>query len=137
MLTKISLWAAIVVAVLWLSASVLSQSSSSDKIKTAVQKIGLHSDITVVRSDDQWFYGSIEQIDSGSFTIYEIEQKQRINFSYDQVKQVFKGYGAGGALQRDVRGHRIPPHRHHIGLAIATAVIAAVIVVAVVALKKD
>ena len=46
-------------------------------------------------------------------------------------------YGAGGVLHRDINGHRIPPRRHHIGLAIAGAVIAAVLVIAVVTLKKD
>ena len=113
------------------------QTSNTDKVKKAVEKIGVRGDITVVRSDDQWFYGTVEQLDNGSFTIYEIEQKQTINFSYGQVKQVFKGYGAGGALHRDINGHRIPPRRHHIGLAIGGAVIAAVLVIAVVTLKKD
>src|SRR4051794_18851120 len=97
----------------------VAQTSNTDKTIKAVQKIGVHGDITVIRSDDQWFYGTVEQIDAGSFTIYEIEQKQRINFSYDQVKKVFKGYGAGGFGRRDIGGHRIPPSRHHIGLAIA------------------
>src|SRR6185295_17828295 len=101
------------------------------KIKSAVDKIGVHGDITVVRSDDRWFYGTVEQVDASSFTIYEIEQKQRINFSFDQVKNVYKGYGAGQTLARDIHGHRIPPRRHKIGLIIAGAAAAVLIVVAV------
>ncbi|MBV9240729.1 MAG: hypothetical protein JO314_01870 [Acidobacteria bacterium] len=119
------------------SISTFGQTSNADKIKKAVAKIGVKGDITVVRSDDQWFYGTVEKIDDTSLTIYDIEQKMTANFSFDQVKKVYKGYGEGGAIFRDIHGHRIPPQRHHIGLAIGAAIIAAVLIIAVVALKKD
>lgn len=115
--------------------SVVAQPSNADKIKKAVEKIGVHDGITVVRSDDQWFYGTVEQVDNASFTIYEIEQKQRINFGFDQVKQVFKGYGAGGFGRRDIHGHRIPPRRHKMGLIMAGGVLAFVVIIALIAAK--
>ncbi|MFL6374426.1 MAG: hypothetical protein ACJ73D_07165 [Pyrinomonadaceae bacterium] len=134
---KITLWIAVAAAIVLASPSIFAQSAKTDKIKADIQKVSVHGDITVIRSDDQWFYGAVEQLDSTSFTIYDIEQKQRVNFSYDQVKKVFKGYGDGAALRRDARGHRIPPSRHRTGLLIGGAVIAAVLIIAVVTLKKD
>ncbi|HTH50904.1 MAG TPA: hypothetical protein VL501_03165 [Pyrinomonadaceae bacterium] len=115
--------------------SVVAQKNSAVRVKNAIQKIGVHGDITVVRSDDQWFYGSVEQIDDTSFTIYEIEQKTRINFTYEQVGKVFKGYGDGSAMHRDRNGHRIPPSRHHLGWIIAGAGLVTLLVVAAVGLR--
>ncbi|HEV7698723.1 MAG TPA: hypothetical protein VGO43_00695 [Pyrinomonadaceae bacterium] len=106
------------------------------KVKKAVGKIGVHGDITVVRSDGQWFYGNVEQVDDGSFTIYEIEQKARINFSYAQVSKVFKGYGTGGSIHRDINGHRIPPSRRHIGWIVVGG-LAAVLIAVTVSIGKD
>src|SRR5438105_13482325 len=99
--------------------AVAQSANDTAKVKKAVTKIGVKGDITIIRTDGQWFYGSVEQIDDVSFTIYEIEQKTRINFSYAQVSKVFKGYGEGAALRRDRNGHRIPPSRRHLVRIIA------------------
>lgn len=74
-------YAALIAFIFLLPATLSAHSSDQDKLTKEVRKIGVKGDITVVRSDGQWFYGSVERIDDTSFTIYEIEQKQTINFS--------------------------------------------------------
>jgi hypothetical protein len=115
--------------------SATAQSPGALKIKKAVQKIGVNGDITVVRVDDQWSYGSIQKIDDTSFTIHDIEQKVWVNLGYDQVKKVFKGYGQGGFLHQGANGHRIPPSRHRIGLIFGAALIGFLVVIAAVGLR--
>ena len=117
------------------SGPAFAQNSNTDKIKKAIQKIGVNGDITVVRSDDQWFYGSVQKIDDTSFTMYDIEQKVTVNYSYDQVKKVFKGYGQGGVLHQGANGHRIPPSRHKIGLIAGAALIGFIVIIAAVGLR--
>ncbi|MBV9217242.1 MAG: hypothetical protein JO053_13820 [Acidobacteria bacterium] len=115
--------------------SAVAQTSRPDKIRKAVQGIGLQGDITVVREDGGWVYGRVQRIDTGSFTIYDIDQKADVNYSYDQVEKVFKGYGPGGMLQRDRQGRRIPPSRRHVGWIVGGALFGTLLLLVVFGLK--
>lgn len=120
-------------SLLALPSGVLGQAKHDIEIKKAVDKIGVREDITVIRNDDQWFYGRVEAIDNNSFTIYEIEQKTKMMFDYGQVSKVYKGYGTS----RGINGHRIPPSRHRKGLLIGAIVLAIPIVLVVVGMRNE
>ena len=85
---------------------------SADKIKQNVEAIGVGHKITVIRLDGQEFYGSIRSISTDGFQIYEVDQKHTIDFRYDQLQGVRKGYGGLG-----FGGKRIPTHRSLITVA--------------------
>jgi hypothetical protein len=80
------------------------QQDSVDKIKLDVAKIGLGNKITVIRLDGREVYGSIRRIDATGFQIEEADQRFTVDFKYDELQGVRKGYGIKG-----YGGKRLPP----------------------------
>lgn len=72
------------------------QISAAEKAKQTVGTIGIGNKITVIRLGGQEFYGSVRSIDADGFQIYEVDQKHTVDFKYDQLQGVRKGYGGKG-----------------------------------------
>ena len=83
-----------------------SQPISIDQIKQDVAKIGVGNKITVIRSNGQEAYGSLRRIDAEGFQIEEVDQKFTVDFKYNEVQGVRKGYGIKG-----YGGKRIAPSK--------------------------
>lgn len=63
-----------------------------EKIKQKLAKIGVGNKITVRRAGQE-YYGTLRSINAEGFQIYEVDQKHTIDFKYDQLDSVSKGYG--------------------------------------------
>ena len=98
--------------------------TETQKIEEQIAKIGVGSDVTIVRRDGQEFYGSIGNIDSDSVFIRDVELKANVEINYQQIKKVSKGYGNSRALN----GKRIPPKRHLIGLIVLGGLLATLLI---------
>lgn len=110
-----------------------SQQDAIDKIKQDVARIGLGNKITVIKLDGQEAYGSIRRIDADGFQIEEVDQKSAVDFKYNELQGVRKGYGSKG-----YGGKRLPPsNRKWIITAVVIAATAASIAIGVAAQHHD
>ena len=84
----------------------------AEKIRRAVQKIGLSQTITVIIEDGDDLHGSVTYIGERDFDISEVDQRKLVTVRYGDVKKVRSGYGRVSPLT----GERNSPPR---GLKIA------------------
>jgi len=90
------------------------QAAETQKLKQQVEKIGIGRKITVIKLNEGEFYGSVSKIEADGFQINEADSKQIVDFKYNELKKVRKGYGGKGFL-----GKRVKPGRGLLyGLAI-------------------
>jgi hypothetical protein len=107
------------------------QAEETKRIKERILKIGPGNDVTIVRRDGREFYGRIESIGDDGVSIYEVDLKVKVEISFDQIKNVSKGYGSTRAWN----GKRIPPKKRLIGLIIGIGVL--ILPVILIANGKD
>jgi hypothetical protein len=62
-------------------------------VKDQVQKIGKGEDVTVILFSGVEYYGAISKIEPDGFEIAEVDLKQMVAISYEEVKKVERGYG--------------------------------------------
>src|SRR5262245_66247403 len=81
-------------------------------VKDQVQKIGKGEDVTVILFSGVEYYGAISKIEEDSFEIAEVDLKQMVAISYEDVKRVERGSGemrCVGKRQNDpASARRIP-----------------------------
>src|SRR3954447_2631306 len=66
--------------------------ANTDRNRQRVNKFGVGNKITVRKSGKE-FYGTIRSISADGFQIYEVDQQHTIDFRFDEIDQVAKGYG--------------------------------------------
>ncbi len=94
------------------------QAAKVEQLKKQVEKIGIGRKITVIRLDEREFYGSVSNIEADGFQIDEVDLKQTVDFKYNELKKVRKGYGG----KNYAVGKRVNPRRSFlIGAAIVGA----------------
>src|SRR5262249_17720891 len=62
-------------------------------VKDHVQKLGKGKDVTVLLLTGVEYYGAISKIEPDGFEIAEVDLKEMIAISYEDVDRVEKGYG--------------------------------------------
>src|SRR5215813_13252174 len=62
-------------------------------LKDQVQKIGKGKNVTVILLSGVEYYGAISKIEEDSFEIAEVDLKEMVAISYEDVYRVEKGYG--------------------------------------------
>ena len=107
-----------------------SAQANIDRIKQRVTKFGVGNKITV-RMGGKEFYGTIQSIDAAGFQIYEVDQKHTVDFRYDEVDQVAKGYGTLDPLS----GKRVRNQKK--GTFAFIGIVGGLLVLLVVALAHD
>ena len=65
----------------------------TDEIKWKLRGLGIASRVTIKLNNGNERYGSIERLDEDTFQIAEVDIKQVITVSYNDVKKVREGYG--------------------------------------------
>lgn len=81
------------------------QTSPTDvQLNAQVQKIGLANKLTVIMHSGDEYHGTIKKIETESFEITEVDQKQVLTIKYSEIKKIRKGYGSKG-----INGKRINP----------------------------
>ena len=69
------------------------QTAAKEKLKKKAEKIGIGGKITVIKLDDQKFYGKINSIDADGFQIEEVDSRRTVDFRYVELKKIQKGDG--------------------------------------------
>jgi len=105
----------------------------SQEIKEKVAKIGVRQNVTVNRRDRKEFHGFISTIEDRSFTVAEIDLKTSIEFPYDQVKNVRKGYGEKNLFT----GKRGGPRKAWVGWALGLGIALGVPIVLLAVANKQ
>lgn len=70
-----------------------SKNSDVAKVKARIKSIGIAGRVTVVLTNNNEYYGAIRQIGEDSFQLADVDLKQQITISYDEVKKVISGFG--------------------------------------------
>ena len=109
------------------SAAAVKLAAEAKKIKEKIVKIGVGNDVTIVRRDGTSFHGSIAKIDADTFVIADVDRKTDLEFNYQQIKQVDKGYSKANPIT----GQRVPPKTRKIITWTALAVLGVAIVIIV------
>jgi hypothetical protein len=73
-----------------------SLSPQAEKVKQQTVKLGVGKDATVIMMDKSEYYGAIKSVEADRFLLLQVDSKQLIEFRYDKVKKVRKGYGEKG-----------------------------------------
>jgi hypothetical protein len=90
-----------------------SKNSDAAKIKNRVKSIGIAGRVTVVLTNNNEYYGAIRQIGEDSFQLADVDLKEQITISYDEVKKVISGFGKPNPFN----GKRWHPSWHIAGVA--------------------
>jgi len=107
------------------------QAAKMEQLKKQVEKIGIGRKITVIRLDEREFYGSVSNLEADGFQIDEVDLKQTVDFKYNELKKVRKGYGG----KNYAVGKRVKPGR---GLLYGVAIFGTLFVILGIALSdKD
>jgi hypothetical protein len=106
------------------------QAAEKEKLKQRVEKIGVGKKITVIRLDGREFYGSVSNIETDGFQIYEVDLRQPLDFKYTELKKVRKGYGG----KNYAVGKRVKAGNN---LLYGAAVLGALFLILGVALSQD
>lgn len=101
------------------------------KIKKQIEKIGRGNDITIITTDNKYYYGSILNIEDDLVFINDVDRNDTAEIKYNTIKKVRKNYG----VNRDLNGRRIPPKKNLRGILIGTAAIAIPIILVITSLK--
>ena len=68
--------------------------SSAEKIKRAVEEIGMAQKITVIlKSGDDDLHGAVTRIGKDEFEVAEVDSQRVITVQYTSVKKIRSGYG--------------------------------------------
>lgn len=102
-----------------------SKSSNASKIKAKVKSLGIAGRVTVVLKNNNEYYGAISQIGEDSFQLADVDLKQQITVSYDEVKKVISGFGNPNPFN----GKRWHPSWH---IAAVAAVVGLTVLIVVV-----
>ncbi len=78
-----------------------------EKLKKQVNRIGIGGKITVIRLDEQDFYGRVSNIEAEGFQIEEIDLKQTLAFKYTEIKKIKTGDGEKNLIT----GRRVNPKK--------------------------
>jgi len=96
------------------------------KIKDQVHAIPIGGKLTVRQTDGTEYHGSLQAIESDTFSIREVDLKQTLTIPYSSVDRVRKNYGRKGFA-----GHRVDPKRSLIVGLVFVGVLLTVVFVAV------
>lgn len=77
----------------------------AEKIRRAVQKIGLSQTVTVVIEGGDDLHGSVTYIGEHDFDISEVDQRRLVTVRYRDVKKVRSGYGGIAPLTGERVSH--------------------------------
>ena len=77
----------------------------AEKIRRAVQKIGLGQTITVVIEGGDDLHGSVTYIGEHDFDISEVDRRRLVTVRYGDVKKVRSGYGGVAPLTGERVSH--------------------------------
>jgi len=75
------------------SAQKTKEDRRTDEMKWKLRGLGIASRVTIKLNNGNERYGSIERLDEDTFQIAEVDIKQVITVSYNDVKKVREGYG--------------------------------------------
>ena len=98
--------------------------SSAEKIKRAVEEIGVAQKITVIfKSGNDDLHGAVTKIGKDEFEIAEVDFQRVITVQYTNVKKIRSGYGRINLFT----GKRISPPPRAVGIAVTVGALFLVI----------
>lgn len=106
------------------------QAAAKEKLKKKVEDIGIGGKITVIKLNDEKFFGKVNSIEADGFQISEVDSTRTIDFRYVELKKVQKGDGERNLIT----GKRNNPSAKR-GLLYGAALVGGLIVLVVVGLK--
>jgi hypothetical protein len=103
--------------------------AASQTVMSEVKKVPIGGKLTVRKRDGTEYHGHLQAVSPEDFTFIEVDLKQTLTFSYNEVEQVSKNYGGKG-----FGGKRVNPKR---SLIVGAVIVGVIVTVLAVALAKD
>lgn len=106
-------------------------SATAQKMKARLNQIGIGNKLTVWKINGRDYHGRLQSIEPQTFSMQEVDLKTTETIPYVEVKNVSKNYGG-----KTISGHHMSYRKQWLGIAIGTAGIFGIIILAAIELGK-